>query len=192
LSTPEFSEFDVAVIGLGFHHFEDPKLAMARLAERLKAITGVLVIVDFLPFQKVGDAQSTTAQKTIKHHGFTAEEMRDFYVAAGFVDFDIVALKQKAQMEMKDGSKSERTIFVAKGRKAGSVMQRLGAWIGSMQDGVGNQLGVKGPDNGDGWNPGADEDRRGGGKTWNMVARTKAEEWDGYQESTPKKQWNGF
>jgi hypothetical protein len=42
LSGPEFYNFDVAAIGLGFHHFEDPPLAVKRLGERLKAETGVL------------------------------------------------------------------------------------------------------------------------------------------------------
>ncbi len=47
-ASPEFSDFDVAAVGLGFHHFDDPALAARRLAERLKT-GGVLVILDFLP-----------------------------------------------------------------------------------------------------------------------------------------------
>lgn len=48
LSGPEFHDFDIAVVGLGFHHFDDPGLATKRLAERLK-VGGVLMIVDFMP-----------------------------------------------------------------------------------------------------------------------------------------------
>ncbi|KAI7656273.1 structural maintenance of chromosomes 5 smc5 [Hortaea werneckii] len=33
---PEWYSFDLAVIGLGFHHFEDPGLAVQRLSERLR------------------------------------------------------------------------------------------------------------------------------------------------------------
>ncbi|KFX91169.1 hypothetical protein V490_06041, partial [Pseudogymnoascus sp. VKM F-3557] len=44
----EFWEFDLAVVGLGFHHFEDVGLAARRLGERLKR-GGVLVVLDFLP-----------------------------------------------------------------------------------------------------------------------------------------------
>lgn len=48
LAGQEFFEFDIAVVGLGFHHFDDPALATRRLAERLKK-GGVLMIVDFVP-----------------------------------------------------------------------------------------------------------------------------------------------
>ncbi|OBT68467.1 hypothetical protein VE03_02901 [Pseudogymnoascus sp. 23342-1-I1] len=44
----EFWEFDVAVVGLGFHHFENVGLATSRLAARLRK-GGSLVILDFLP-----------------------------------------------------------------------------------------------------------------------------------------------
>lgn len=50
LSRKEFFDFDIAVVGLGFHHFDQPALAAKRLAERLKK-GGVLMIVDFLPHE---------------------------------------------------------------------------------------------------------------------------------------------
>lgn len=53
LSGPEYRNFDIAVVGLGFHHFEDPALAAKRLAERLKP-GGVLMILDFLPHEHFG------------------------------------------------------------------------------------------------------------------------------------------
>jgi len=49
---PEFFNFDVVAVGLGFHHFDDPALAARRLAERLKH-GGVLTILDFLPHGKL-------------------------------------------------------------------------------------------------------------------------------------------
>lgn len=51
LAGPEFTGFDVAAVGLGFHHFDDPTLAARRLGERLKT-GGVLMILDFLPHDK--------------------------------------------------------------------------------------------------------------------------------------------
>jgi hypothetical protein len=51
-ASPEFSSFDVAAVGLGFHHFDDPSLAARRLAERLKT-EGVLVILDFFSHDKM-------------------------------------------------------------------------------------------------------------------------------------------
>ena len=50
-TAPEFSGFDVAAVGLGFHHFDDPALAAQRLAGRLKT-GGVLVILDFFTHEK--------------------------------------------------------------------------------------------------------------------------------------------
>ena len=44
----QFYGFDIAAVGMGFHHFSDPGLAAKRLAERLK-VGGTLLIVDFLP-----------------------------------------------------------------------------------------------------------------------------------------------
>jgi SAM-dependent methyltransferase len=50
----EWFNFDLAVVGLGFHHFEDPALAATRLAERLKP-GGVLLIIDFMPHEHHGE-----------------------------------------------------------------------------------------------------------------------------------------
>lgn len=52
----DFQLFDIAVVGLGFHHFDDPALAAKRLVERLRP-GGVLLILDFLPHGKVADVR---------------------------------------------------------------------------------------------------------------------------------------
>jgi SAM-dependent methyltransferase len=52
----EWFNFDLAVVGLGFHHFEDPTLAAARLAERLRP-GGVLMIIDFMPHAHHGEIE---------------------------------------------------------------------------------------------------------------------------------------
>lgn len=48
LSEEGYSDFDVAAVGLGFHHFENPALSVQRLAERLRP-GGVVFIIDLLP-----------------------------------------------------------------------------------------------------------------------------------------------
>ncbi|KAI9732039.1 MAG: hypothetical protein M1818_007634 [Claussenomyces sp. TS43310] len=50
LAGSEYFNFDIAAVGLGFHHFEDPILAARRLGERLKS-GGTLMILDFVPHE---------------------------------------------------------------------------------------------------------------------------------------------
>ncbi|KAM0722510.1 hypothetical protein Q7P37_001951 [Cladosporium fusiforme] len=163
LSGSEWYGFDVAAIGLGFHHFEDPPLAVKRLAERLKPETGVLVIVDFLPFeQRSGNVhdhghghehghsheqqnQNTTAPSTahtIKHHGFTSQGIKRLFDAAGLEDFAFDVLPEPAVFDFPEGRK-ERTIFIAKGRKSPTVWGKLKGWVGGLQDAVGGQMALK-------------------------------------------------
>lgn len=119
--------FDIAVIGLGFHHFESPKLALERLRDRLKSGTGVLVIVDFKPFSHEQEQERKFNERnpgadfpdmahTIKHDGFNEEQMRSLYESTGFDDFGYDVLPEPAVMEWQSGTK-ERTIFIAKGTK---------------------------------------------------------------------------
>ncbi|KAM3075269.1 hypothetical protein ACMFMG_007287 [Clarireedia jacksonii] len=104
-------EFDVAVVGLGFHHFSDARLAATRLAERLKK-GGALVVLDFESHEPVhgGDGHghghghshghahdealvkgeelqlgeaTKQVKETITHHGFAEEEMRSIFEEAG-------------------------------------------------------------------------------------------------------------
>lgn len=96
LSGPEFLNFDLVVVGGGFHHFEDPALAAARLAQRLRP-GGVLLIWDFMPHGSGsgsgsgsgdGDGDESKAFKgpahhTITQHGFTELGIREIYEKAG-------------------------------------------------------------------------------------------------------------
>lgn len=154
LSGPDFYNFDVAAIGLGFHHFEDPPLAVKRLAERLKAETGVLIIVDFLPFEHGAHSHGSggdnhnhnhgqahgqpTARNTIKHHGFTSDGIQRLFSAAGLEDFAFDILPEPAVFEFEEGRK-ERTIFIAKGRKAPTVWGKLRNWVEGSLDAIGGQ-----------------------------------------------------
>lgn len=52
LAAPRFFDFDLAALGLGFHHFTDPPLAARRLVERLRP-GGVLLILDFVTHEPI-------------------------------------------------------------------------------------------------------------------------------------------
>jgi SAM-dependent methyltransferase len=137
----KFSGFDLAVVGLGFHHFDDPDLAAKRLAARLKP-GGVLMIIDFLPHAPHGSgaeggghdhhhhhhhhqgdghqgadievATDEKALKTVTHHGFSEERIREVFVGAGTgKDFVLEDMGQ-----VKFGEKhGKRTLFLARGTK---------------------------------------------------------------------------
>lgn len=163
----------------------------------------MLVVIDFLPFTAPPatthhDAESP-AGTAIKHPGFTPETLRDMFTAAGFLDFDIGALKQPAVLEGKDGEVRERTVFFAKGRKAGSVWQRFGGWVAGIQDVIGGQMDVhKGPTRREGWNPTDLKEARGsgtGGQGWDMLGGSGSSyvgRGGGNQVKEEKKVWNGF
>lgn len=132
ISGPEYQNFDIAVIALGFHHFEDPALAVKRIAERLKPGVGTLLILDFLPSKKGDPAHThhpTASQQssqsndpmaamrhTIKHDGFDSEMMCKLYEAAGMEFFGFDVLEAPFVMEFQDGT-VHRTGFLANGKK---------------------------------------------------------------------------
>ncbi|KAL9577532.1 MAG: hypothetical protein Q9212_006305, partial [Teloschistes hypoglaucus] len=110
LQAKELFNFDIAAIGLGFHHFEHLQLSIDRLVERLKS-GGVLFIVDLL--EKKGDSAigehnvdhghgddfAKEAARTVPHkHGFTREGMEAMFNAAGLQEFDFVVLERPAVM----------------------------------------------------------------------------------------------
>ncbi|KAK4143554.1 methyltransferase [Dichotomopilus funicola] len=116
LASPEFTNFDIAAVGLGFHHFDDPKLAARRLAERLK-VGGVLMILDFLPHEKA-DA-SHPAASTITHHGFTEDHIRQIYEEAGMgKDFALQEMAVVFHFSRETETEVKRRLFLARGTKA--------------------------------------------------------------------------
>ncbi|KAF5489602.1 putative methyltransferase [Colletotrichum siamense] len=75
-----FRDFDVAGVGLGFHHFADPEYSAKKLVERLRP-GGVFIILDFLPHEKMH--HGLPAAHTVMHHGFSEERMRAIFEQAG-------------------------------------------------------------------------------------------------------------
>lgn len=125
VSGPDFYDFDLAVVDLGFHHFEDPALAAKRLVERLKPGKGVLLIIDFVPHEhaaahhdgeKDGGLLKTAATYIVAHHGFARVKIEGMLKDAGCVDVDYVVLEEP----LKFGGEMEgqqRTVFMIRGRR---------------------------------------------------------------------------
>lgn len=110
VSGPEFFNFDLAAVGLGFHHFDNLQLSTNRLVERLKP-GGVLLIVDFLTHAKndlVSDASHTVA-----HHGFGEAEVQKLFSEAGLEDIQFRVMDEPVFLR----GTAKRTVFLARGKK---------------------------------------------------------------------------
>lgn len=159
LQVPELHGFDVAAVGMGFHHFADPALAARRLADRLRT-GGVLFIVDFLPHADPNaghghghghdhghghshghdhghdhghshdhgptpdydyedtDGPGPKVTETITHMGFSDEDVKGIFQAAGVGEkFEYVVLG-KGMVFSHEGKEQRRSLFMARGVKA--------------------------------------------------------------------------
>ena len=117
LKGAEFHGFDVAAVGMGFHHFSDPTLAAQRLADRLRT-GGVLFIVDFEPHADPhGHSHGHDAAETVMHLGFSEEDVRRHFETAGVGgNFEYVVLG-KGVVFTHDGKEQSRSLFMARGVK---------------------------------------------------------------------------
>ena len=123
LSGPDFHGFDVAAVGMGFHPFPDTALAARRLAERLRK-GGVLFIVDFMPHADPdgcsdghGHGHAPGASETVIHFGFSEEDVRRNFEAAGVGDkFEYMVLG-KGLVFSHNGKEHRRSLFMARGVK---------------------------------------------------------------------------
>jgi len=145
LSGPQYEDFDIAAVGMGWHHFDNPPLAAKRLAARLK-IGGVLLIIDFLPHAAPGHSHgashnhktgsedhlnhshgkgkgkdevevSHAASHTVTHLGFSEDDTRKMFEEAGVGgDFEFITLG-KGIVFTNENQEMRRSVFMARGKK---------------------------------------------------------------------------
>ncbi|KAL8383575.1 hypothetical protein RB595_010665 [Gaeumannomyces hyphopodioides] len=144
LEGPDLRGFDVAAVGFGAHHFNDPTAVATRLVERLRP-GGALFIADLLPYeqpagshhvhghghghghhQKHGDdgdeaARDTyrRATATITRNGFDEADVRRMFEAAGAGEDFKFEVMDGIEMPQMDGVL--RTVFFARGTKSAVV-----------------------------------------------------------------------
>ncbi|KAJ2899668.1 methyltransferase-like protein [Zalerion maritima] len=117
-SDPKFFDFDVAGVGLGFHHFDDPGFAAKQLTGRLKP-GGTLFIIDFLPHDEL--THNHPSKDTVTQHGFSEEQIRKIFEDAGCgEDFGLKEVGKGVIFENMHGSGQSvtRHVFLARGTKA--------------------------------------------------------------------------
>lgn len=117
LSTPELHGFDIAAIGLGFHHFEKPALAVHRLAERLNP-GGVILIVDGAADGHSKPWQHHEADHTISTpHGFSEDTMKQIFEDAGLEGVGYHVMEQSIKLGAREESLREVKIFFGRAQK---------------------------------------------------------------------------
>ena len=141
LNAPEFYNFDIAVISLGFHHFENPVRAIERLTERLKTATGTLIIVDFLPFDEEASGGNDPWQGTIKNRGFTSTNTEKLFTAGGLEKFSFSLLDEPAVLEKESGP-VKRGVFIARGVKKPTAWQKISTWVYDVQMAASDQTNL--------------------------------------------------
>lgn len=109
---PKYKGFDIVVVGMGFHHFSDLPLTTSRLADRLRP-GGVFLILDFLSHPPLQSELTDAAIRTIAHHGFTEEGLKEIFEGAGLTDFELRVWHEKVLMK----NLQPREVCLAKGRK---------------------------------------------------------------------------
>ncbi|KAN0112234.1 hypothetical protein V8E51_005185 [Hyaloscypha variabilis] len=131
----EFNGFDLAIMGLGFHYFENPVFAATRVAARLKK-GGVLLILDFLVDERSGPpadghrhdhglGQSHghgngggTVAKTRKRRGFDEEQIKLVFESADVgMDFGFEVIAKGAVFKTSKHSMA-KDVFMARGTRA--------------------------------------------------------------------------
>ena len=114
-SAAEFWNFDIAAVGLGFHHFDDPELAAKRLATRLRP-GGVLMIIDFTLHGNHHTDHPAAA--TVVHHGFSKERIRAIFESAGVGgDFSIADMGTITLPPGHGHGDDKKSVFLARGTK---------------------------------------------------------------------------
>lgn len=123
LDGPELYGFDVAAVGVGLHHFDDPAKAIGRLAQRLR-VGGVLLIVDFLEEEDDGDGDDaghgrlpTGAEHTIRKHGFSEKEMKGMVESHGLGGFGWKEMPERLEVKLHEHMPISRRGFLARAAK---------------------------------------------------------------------------
>lgn len=96
LSSPDYSDFDVAIISLALHHVSNPAAVLSAIASRLKS-DGVLIVVEGTNHEKLVEAagqqghdHERDAGKTINKEPLSEENLRTWFSAAGCDDAKFV------------------------------------------------------------------------------------------------------
>lgn len=115
LQGEELHNFDLAVVGLGFHHFPSHILALQRLAERLKR-GGVLLILDFTPENELLSEEERRHRHDVSASGFSESDMADLFEKAGLKDAKYTVMEEPVEMRRPNRTFTKK-VFMARAVK---------------------------------------------------------------------------
>lgn len=146
LSGPEYNDFDVVVVSMALHHFQDPAKALKALGARLKK-NGVFIILDLLPEESSGhdhhhhhhhhhghshghshdhppqhnsqhDGFPEGTGETIGVFGFDSDTLKGMFENAGFsVNYGYEVIDEPFVFTL-EGKTYSKTVFAAKAQRA--------------------------------------------------------------------------
>ncbi|KYK57026.1 uncharacterized protein DCS_04033 [Drechmeria coniospora] len=114
---PNLTSFDLAGVGLGFHHFDDCHLAARRLIERLRPDGGIFFILDLVSH---ATSAEHCAAKGVKHQGFSESQVREMFEDAGAgKNFRFMIADEEVAFDHADGEggNKARQVFFARGER---------------------------------------------------------------------------
>ena len=119
LSTPEFHDFDLIVMGMALHHVANPGEVIQKLSERL-AKGGVILIIDWLDLSESGctapERKDHPAKTAVSRQGFTTSDMKGYFEAAGLGSAGVMHFDEKIELPKEWGGSSQRA-FLGKAQK---------------------------------------------------------------------------
>ena len=119
LSGPEYFDFDIVVVSMALHHFDDASKALRYLGDRLKK-GGTCIIIDIVP-DHLSDHHHNhifgETAHTVRTHGFTLEQMRDLFKNAGMGSHFGYQVFEEPVVFQKDGMTISKTLFAARAKR---------------------------------------------------------------------------
>lgn len=110
LQAPSLYDFDIAAVGLGFHHFDSPSLCIKLLAERLKP-GGVILIVDLCD-----DGNKLIAKPGITANSFSEQRMKEIFEGESLTNVGYHQMSEAVELKMSEVP-INKTIFLGRATK---------------------------------------------------------------------------
>ncbi|CAH0019742.1 unnamed protein product [Clonostachys rhizophaga] len=119
INTPEYNDFDLAVISLALHHVENPQQMVSKLADRL-ADGGVLLIIDWVSPSESGcqpllPPPDSDVQHTVSRMGFEEKEVRGYFEQAGLSSIGWRWCSEKSKLPEELGGQAQ--LFMARAER---------------------------------------------------------------------------